>query len=255
MDMDGVLWRGDQALPGIHRWFTWLRARQTPFVLATNNSMKTPEDYVRKLGKFGVEAVETRQILTSGTTTMDYLRRHYAAGTSVHILGGDGLRELVTQAGFTLSDVASVVVVGLDTSLTYDKLKQAAMLIRDGATFIATNVDRTIPTPDGLAPGGGSIVAALRAASDAEPLVMGKPHPPMFEAALHLLGRSAQQTLMIGDRLDTDITGAKALGIHTALVLTGVSTQEDLAKSAVQPDHIFTDLEALAVAFEAQGEN
>jgi 4-nitrophenyl phosphatase len=250
MDMDGVLWRGDEALPGVLRWFAWIRARGLPFALATNNSMKTPADYVMKLAKFGVDGVEERQILTSGTTTLDYMRHHYAAGTAVHVLGGDGLRTLMTEAGYVVADDAPVVVVGLDLDLTYDKLRRASALLRGGAAFIGTNADATIPTPSGLAPGGGSIVAALRTASEVEPIIMGKPNAPMFEAALHLLGTDAAHTLMIGDRLDTDIAGGRAAGFQTALVLTGVATREKLAVSAVQPDAVFEDLDALAAAAE-----
>jgi 4-nitrophenyl phosphatase len=250
MDMDGVLWRGDEALPGVLRWFAWIRGRGLPFALATNNSMKTPADYVQKLAKVGIEGVQERQILTSGTTTVDYMHRHYPAGTAVHILGGDGLRTLMTEAGYVVADEAPVVIVGLDTSLTYEKLRRASALLRNGAAFIGTNADPTIPTPSGLAPGGGSIVAALRTASDVEPIIMGKPNAPMFEAAVGLLETAPEQTLMIGDRLDTDIAGGRAAGFKTVLVLTGVATREKLATSAVQPDGVYEDLEALAAAAE-----
>ena len=248
MDMDGVLWRGDEPLPGLLRWFSWIRSRGLPFALATNNSMKTPNDYVHKLAKFGVEGVEERQILTSGTTTVDYMHRHYPASTAVHVLGGDGLRTLMTEAGYVVADEASVVVVGLDLQLTYEKLRRAVALLRNGAAFIGTNADPTIPTPSGLAPGGGSIIAALRTASEVEPIIMGKPNAPMFEAAVGLLGTAPVQTLMIGDRLDTDIAGGNAAGFRTALVLTGVATREKLEASSVQPDVVFDDLDALAAA-------
>jgi 4-nitrophenyl phosphatase len=249
MDMDGVLWRGDELLPGVTRWFALLQQQQIPFVLATNNSAKTPADYVHKLERLSIGGVTERQIITSGTTTVDYLQRHYARGTAVHVLGGDGLRALVAGAGFTLADSAHVVVVGIDTHLTYDKLKRAALLLRAGADFIGTNDDRSIPTPEGLAPGAGSILAALRAATDREPLVMGKPHAPMFETALTLLGCPPERTLMIGDRLDTDIAGAHAAGLQTALVLTGVATRADVAASRVQPDNVYVDLAAMTTAF------
>jgi 4-nitrophenyl phosphatase len=251
MDMDGVLWRGEMVLPGMLDWIAWLREQDIPFVLATNNSSKTPQDYVVKLGKLGVAGVEARQIITSGTTTADYLKRHYPAGAPVHVLGGDGLRAVVTEAGFVVADEADVVVVGLDPQLTYPKLKAAALLLRRGAAYIASNVDRTIPTPEGLAPGAGSLVAALSAASDREPIIMGKPHPAMFETALARLGTTPETALMIGDRLDTDIAGAKSCGMITALVLSGVATREDLAASAVQPDAVYEDLAALVAQARA----
>ncbi|MBA3871734.1 MAG: HAD-IIA family hydrolase [Anaerolineae bacterium] len=250
-DMDGVLWRGDEPLPGMVTLFQMLRARNMPFVLATNNSMKAPSDYVAKLAKMGVPDVRAEQIVTSSTTTVSYMKANYPAGSPVHVLGGDGLRRLLIEGGFKLDDTApKAVVVGLDTNLTYDKLKRASFLIQAGANFIATNQDDSIPTPEGLAPGAGSIVAALKAASGKQPLVMGKPDAPMFEAALRLVGTAASQTLMIGDRLNTDITGAALLGFKTALVLTGVSTRADAEVNDIKPDAIYADLATLLQAWE-----
>jgi 4-nitrophenyl phosphatase len=245
-DMDGVLWTGDTPLPGLSVFFDLLRAKSLPFALATNNSSKSPQDYVHKLERFGIPGVQASHILTSGTTTISYLRAHYPAGAPMHILGGDGLRQVVQEAGYTLADKdALAVIVGLDPQLNYDKLKRAALLIRQGATFIATNVDATIPIPEGLAPGAGSLVAALQTATETEPLVMGKPYAPMFEAALRLLGTLPSETLMIGDRLNTDIEGARRLGLQTALVLTGVATREQAETSPQPPDRIYSDLAAL----------
>lgn len=252
-DMDGVLWRGDEPLPGLIEFFDTLRQRAIPFVLATNNSSKAPSDYVKKLAHLGVHDIREDQILTSGTTAVIYLKNQYALGTPLHVLGGDGLRHLLTEAGFTLADTgAQAVVVGLDPQLTYEKLKRAALLIRGGAAFIATNADATIPSPDGLAPGAGTIVAALKTATDITPLEMGKPHAPMFEAALRLLGTSAENTLMIGDRLNTDIAGAQAVGLQTALVLTGVATRADVEKTGVKPNGIYVDLPELLAAFKTR---
>ncbi len=249
MDMDGVLWRTDDLLPGVHRWFDLLRERGLPFMLATNNSMKTPADYVAKFARLGVDGVQTQQILTSGTTTIDYLRQRYPQGTPVHIVGGDGLRALAEEAGFILSDQAAIVIAGLDTQLTYAKLTRAALLIRAGAEFIGTNDDRTIPTPEGLAPGAGSVIAALVAATDRQPLVMGKPNAPMFENALARLGQTAGRTLMIGDRIETDILGAQRVGMQTALVLTGVSTRAQAEAHGLPSTSIFETLDDLAAAF------
>jgi 4-nitrophenyl phosphatase len=245
-DMDGVLWRGDEPLPGMVTLFQMLRTRGMPFALVTNNSMKTPSDYVAKLAKLGVADVRAEQIITSSTTTLSYLKATYPAGSPMHVLGGDGLRRLIIEGGFKLDDTApKAVIVGLDTNLTYDKLKRASFLIRAGATFIATNQDDSIPTPEGLAPGAGSIVAALKAATGQQPRVMGKPDAPMFEAALRLMGTAPADTLMIGDRLNTDITGAALLGFKTALVLTGVSTRADAEVNSIKPDGIYADLATL----------
>ena len=249
MDMDGVLWRTDDLLPGVLRWFTLLRERRLPFMLATNNSMKTPADYVAKFARLGIDGVQANQILTSGTTTIDYLRQRYPAGTAVHVIGGDGLRALAQESGFVLSDEAKIVIAGLDTQLTYAKLTRATLLIRAGAEFIGTNDDRTIPIPEGLAPGAGSVMAALIAATDREPRVMGKPNAPMFENALARLGTTAEQTLMIGDRIETDILGAQQIGMPTALVLTGVSTRAQAEAHGLAAGTIFETLDDLAAAF------
>ena len=242
MDMDGVIWRGDEVLPGAHALFNRLRERGLPFVAATNNSSKSPADYTRKLSRIGIEGVSEDSILTSGKAAVNYLQQHYPAGTAVHVVGGDGLKGMVARAGYELADVADVVVVGIDFHLTYGKIKRAAYLIRAGAEFIGTNSDRTFPMPDGLAPGAGSLLAALQTATDRDPIIMGKPNRPMFEAALRVLGTTPAATLMIGDRLDTDILGAQAAGLKTALVLTGVTTRAELAASPIQADSVYAGL-------------
>jgi 4-nitrophenyl phosphatase len=252
LDMDGVLWLGEQPLPGMLDLFEFFHRRGIRFVLATNNSAKSPADYVAKLARMGVLGVEEGQIITSGIAAANYLQTHYPTGMNVHVLGGDGLKELVTKAGYVVADEADVVVAGIDTAVTYEKLKRAVLLIRKGAVFIGTNADVTIPTPEGLAPGAGSILAALQAATDCEPTIMGKPNAPMFEAALRALNTDAAHALMIGDRLQTDILGAQNVGIRAALVLTGVATRTDLETSPVRPDTVYGDLPELITAWEAE---
>ncbi len=252
VDMDGVLWRGDQPLLGVQSFFRLLRARGLPFMLASNNSSKSPADYVARLSRMGVPDVQASEIVSSGTTTVDYLQQHYPVETPIHVLGGDGLKQLIAAAGFTLSDEASVVVVGIDFELTYDRLKRAALLIRAGADFIGTNADTTFPAPEGLVPGAGSLLAAIHAATGREPLVMGKPGAAMFHTALRRLGTEPANTVMIGDRLNTDVAGAQAVGLRTALVLSGVSTLDELAASTIQPDVVFADLAALVEAWERE---
>lgn len=248
-DMDGVLWQGDTALPGLTDFFDTLQHFGIPYVLATNNSSKTRADYVAKLAKLGVYDVAEGQIVTSGTATASYLRAHYPVDTPVHVIGSDSLRHVVREAGYTLTDgdETRVVVAGLDWQLTYEKLKRASVLIRRGADFIGTNPDATYPTSEGPVPGTGTLLAALQTASGRAPVIVGKPHPPMYEAALALLGKPAAHTLMIGDRLDTDISGAAALGLATALVLTGISSRGDI-DAHIRPDAVFDNLPALLEA-------
>lgn len=255
MDMDGVLWRGDQPLPGLTDMIAHLRRLEIPFALATNNSRLSPADYQVKLAGFGIHGVETHQIVTSGTATVSYVQRHYPAGSLIHVLGGDGLRTVLSEAGYVVtgeySPNAAAVAVGLDKHLTYEKLKNASLTIRAGAAFIATNRDATYPDPEGLIPGSGSIVSALETSSGVTPINIGKPDAPMFEAALLATGTLPANTLMIGDRLDTDIAGAAALGFKTALVLTGVSSRLEAESTLPPPDAIFDGLPALIAAWQA----
>ena len=252
MDMDGVLWRGGEALPGLHAFIAFLKQQGIPFVMATNNSSKTPLDYVEKLAGLGVPDIAAEQIITSSGATAMVMRDRYPAGTPVYVVGMAGLRDALQGAGFTLvEEGASVVVVGIDFDLNYAIMRQAALLIRAGADFIGTNPDRTFPSPAGLVPGAGSLLAMLEAATDTTPFVIGKPHAAMFEVALARLGLDAAHTLMIGDRLDTDIQGAQALGLRTALVLTGVTHAEQARSSAIQADAVFTDLPHLQQQWQA----
>jgi 4-nitrophenyl phosphatase len=250
-DMDGVLWRGDEPLPGMHDLFAILDRRGIPIVLATNNSSKSQAEYVEKLSRMGVNGLAEQQIVTSGTATASYMQKNYPPGTPVYVLGGDGLRHILSRAGFSIvREQARVVVVGADFNLTYDNLKRATYLIRDGADFIGTNIDATFPMPDGLAPGAGTIIAAVATATGAMPQIIGKPGAAMFQAALEVLGTKAYETLMIGDRLNTDIEGAMQAGLKAALVLTGVTTRAELEASGAKPDGVFDGLPALLAAWK-----
>lgn len=249
-DMDGVLWRGTQPLPGLPEFVAFLRELNIPFALATNNAGMTPANYVAKLESFGITGIEERQIVTSGTATAIYLQERYPPGTKMYIVANPGLHTVIQEAGFTISDEgAEVVIAAVDYDLTYEKLKKATLLIRAGAVFIGSNADKTFPIPEGLAPGAGSVLAAIATATDQQPITMGKPHAPMFEAALKILGSQPQETLMIGDRLETDILGAQRVGLKTALVFSGVATQDDLITNEAQPDVAYDDLLALTNAW------
>ncbi len=250
LDMDGVLWRGEQPLPGMQALFQWLDESGLPFVLATNNSSKTQADYIAKLARMDVYSVVERNIVTSGTATAAYMQTRYMPGTEVLVVGMSGLKQILMDAGFDVVDQnPKVVVGGVDFNLSYDRLRDACLAIRAGADFIGTNPDLTFPTPEGLVPGAGSILAAMQAATDVEPIVIGKPANPMFQTALDIMGTPPSNTLMIGDRLNTDIIGAQAVGMQTALVFTGVSTPEDLEKEGVWPDVAYEGLPELLKAW------
>lgn len=251
IDMDGVLWVGSQTLPGVAPFFRFLRQYEIQFLLVTNNATRRAAYSVERMQDLGVD-VSTAQVLTSADATARWIAARHPEIRRVYVVGEQALREALAEAGLTLVEQgADAVVVGLDRTLTYERLERATLQIRAGARFIATNGDLTLPTEKGLTPGAGSIVAALRAATDAEPIVVGKPYLPMFDLALDLLKTSPGETAMLGDRLDTDIEGAARRGMVTIMVLTGVSTAEQAAHYPVKPDYIFENLPVLQHAWQS----
>jgi 4-nitrophenyl phosphatase len=259
IDMDGVLWHGETAVPNLPDFFATLRRRPLNFVLATNNAAKTPEQYVAKLARFGVK-VEPAQILTSAVATADFLQEEYAGGTNVYIIGGDGLHQAIQQRGFTILSVAdvmerglrpAVVVVGFWREASYADFAAGAVGLNQGARFIGTNPDVSLPSEYGRLPGAGSFLALLEAATSITPTVIGKPGSIMFHEALKRLNGKTQNTAMVGDRLNTDIMGGKAVGLQTILLLSGISTRADLTlPNAVQPDYVLADISELAMRLE-----
>ena len=251
-DMDGVLYVGTNVLPGTNELLDALTLRERQVMMATNNSMATPEAYERKLAAMGMH-VPADAVLTSATATRDYLLRTLPADSGIFVIGMPALREQLFDGTpfhpvqFGEEDPAALVI-GLDLNFTYDKLKQGMQALQSGALFIATNADTTLPTENGLVPGAGSIVAALAAASGRKPIVIGKPETPMLEDAMMRMGVSPSETVMIGDRLDTDILAGYRAGANTVLVLTGVSTRDDLIMADALPDLIVSDLPSLVAA-------
>ncbi len=251
-DLDGVFYRGREPLPGAGELVAWLREHGVAFLFITNNSTRTPAQYVEKLARIGI-AASPEQVLTSSLATRAYLEARAPRGTPIFFLGQRGLEEALFADGyFTPDDRApAYVVVGLDTQLTYDKLRRAGLLIRAGAAFIGTNPDRTFPAPEGITPGCGSILAALEAATDVRPIVIGKPERWLLDEGLRRLGADPAAAAVLGDRLDTDILGGQRLGLRTIMVLTGVHGEEDLARSKVKPDTVYRNLVELRSAWRA----
>lgn len=250
-DMDGVLYRSNHRLPGAKEFIELLQAQGVPFALLTNNSTLTRAQYVAKLAAMDIHVPKER-IVTSAQATAEYLARIGPPGARVFVVGEEGIRNALMQRGFTLVEKgeAEYVVVGMDTKLTYDKLKRAALAIRAGATFIGTNPDRTFPAPEGLYPGTGSLLALLETATDVKPQVIGKPQPAIFELALQQTGLPRSGTAVVGDQLETDIRGGKAAGLATILVMTGTSSPAELERSNLKPDWVFPNLGALMMAWK-----
>jgi len=244
-DLDGVLYRGDEPVPGAAAVLSGLRAGGATIRFLTNNSARTPAQISERLGRMGIEA-HASEILTSGLATAALLRREGTTGTAF-VVGERGVREALESAGIRAVDGSpertDLVVVGWDRELTYDTLRTAALLVQRGARLVATNADVTYPAPDGLWPGAGSILAAVVAATGATPTVVGKPSRPLFEAAADDTG--ADRPLVVGDRLDTDVAGASTMGWDSFLVTTGASHLPDLLDSPVVPTFVAASLASL----------
>lgn len=245
LDMDGVIWKGEQPIGDIKQIFDQISSLGLVFFFATNNSTLSAEMYVEKLLKFGIK-IELEQIVNSSAVMSELLTKHFPSGGGLYIIGEKGLCATLSDFGF-FHDIhhPQAVVVGMDRQVTYEKLAQATYFIRNGVPFYGTNPDLTFPTPNGLAPGAGSILAAIEAATGVQPCIVGKPQPMIINSILDRFQLHPLQVLVIGDRIDTDIQSGIKAGCRTALVLSGVSTSLDVESSEIKPDFIAKNLETL----------
>jgi HAD superfamily hydrolase (TIGR01457 family) len=245
-DLDGVLYRGDQAVPAARGVIHRIRGLGRSVLFLTNNSARTPQQVADRLHRLGVDA-DPAEILTSALATAAMLRREGGAGRTAFVIGERGIREALERIGVGVLDgepeSADLVVVGWDRSLDYAKLKTASLLVERGSRLVATNPDASFPAPDGLWPGAGAILAAVTTTTGATPTIVGKPARPMFEAAAELTG--ATHPLVVGDRLDTDIAGANGMEWDSLLVFSGTSKPADLPESPVQPTFVAEDVSGL----------
>lgn len=248
-DLDGVIWRGDEPLPGAPETVRALRDAGKQVCFVTNNSSELAETYAKKLARMGAGGAP-EEVVTSADATARLIEREVpgARGRLAFVVGGEGLRTAIASLGMRIADGeegtdASVVAVGLDRSLTFDTIRIASLAIARGAAFVASNTDATYPAPEGFWPGAGSIVAAVATATGARPLVAGKPDPAMLEIAADRLGGAP--ALVVGDRVETDILCAHAAGWPSAIVLTGVTSVADLAAAPAWPDFIVRTLSEL----------
>ena len=239
-DLDGTVYRGTEAVPGVASFVEHIMERGVRRLFVTNRANRPPEQIADQLRGLGL-ACGPDDILTSAQATAEYLR----SGTA-HVVGGVGLRSALEQRGIRLTDEhPDYVVVGYDPELTYRKLTTACRLILAGARFIATNPDRIINTEAGVLPETGPTVAALREATGVEPVMIGKPKALIMETAAARLRLPPACILAVGDNLETDIPAGAGAGMRTALILTGVSTAEDVEHAEVKPDHIVSGYEEL----------
>lgn len=250
-DLDGVVYAGAAAIP--HAVEALGRAG-CPVVYATNNASRTPASVAEHLRDLGLE-LEDEDVLTSSVVGAARLAELLAPGESVLAVGGPGVAEALRATGLLprkdSRQPCAAVLQGYGADVTAQDLAEAAFAIQGGARWVATNVDATLPTDRGQAPGNGSLVGAVRAAVDTDPEVVGKPHPPMYLMAAERLRVRPERLLALGDRLETDIAGACAAGTPSALVLTGVHTAADAAAAPreMRPTYLLTDLRGLHEAY------
>ena len=229
LDMDGVVWKGDASIGDLAATFNRIRERRLKFVFATNNGTKTPEEYQQKLADLGVK-IEAWQVVTSALGIAFMLAGKYPRGTKIFMIGEDGIRVALEEKGFEILSTenapeAQVFVMGIDRTINFMKVAEATLLVRAGIPFYTTNTDMTFPTPRGEIPGSGSWLSVITSATGVEPIVAGKPFPYLMELSLERLGTKTEETLVVGDRLETDIAAGQSVGCPTALVLSGVSTK------------------------------
>jgi glycerol-1-phosphatase len=246
VDLDGVVYRGDHVVPAAPEVLVRVRDLNVKLLFLTNNSARTPQQVAERLRKLGVEAQPT-EVLTSALATAALLRREASTGRKAYVIGERGVREALASEGIAIldgePDRADLVVVGWDRSVDYAKLKTASLLVERGARLIATNADASYPAADGMWPGAGALLAAVTTTTGATPTIVGKPAQPMFRAAVERT--SARRPLVVGDRLDTDIGGARAMGFDSLLVMTGASNASGLLGTTSLPTYVAPDLSGL----------
>jgi HAD superfamily hydrolase (TIGR01450 family) len=259
LDLDGVIYRGEQLLPGAREFISWADATGRRLIFLSNNSFASPDEVTAKLAHLGAPHPEGR-VLTSGAAAARQIAARHTGG-SVFVLGVASVERMVEAEGLRAvwregmdGPPPDALLVGLDFNLSYDRLRRGLRAILAGADFIAVNRDPSLPVEDGLNPGTGSIVAALEYASGRTAEIIGKPAPGMMLEALREMGAEASETLVVGDGLELDIVAGHAAGMDAALVLTGMSTraQVEAATGPSKPDLIFDSIGDLLAALQEQ---
>ena len=241
IDMDGVIYRGSQLIPGAAQFIRELRERKVPFRFLTNNSQRTRRDISTKLTRMGIDAFE-EDVFTSAMATARFLARQKPSGTT-YVIGEGGLHNALHRNGYAIVEHdPDYVVIGEGRSFNMEMVETAVRLVAGGAKLIATNMDPNCPTEQGIRPGCGAIVAMVEKATGVQAFSVGKPSPVMMREARIELGLRSEETVVIGDTMETDILGGVQLCYQTVLVLSGGTREEDLVRFAYQPDRILSSL-------------
>ena len=241
MDMDGVLIHEQAVIPGADRFVGRLRELERPFLVLTNNSMYTPRDLAARLAGIGLHLPEER-IWTSAMATANFLHSQRPEG-SAFVVGEAGLTTALHAIGYTLTEHdPDYVVLGETRTYSFERISRAIRLVAAGARFIATNPDPTGPTPDGPLPATGSVAALISRATGAAPYFVGKPNPLMMRSALNAIDAHSESSAMVGDRMDTDVVSGLEAGMHTVLVLTGITSRSDADRFPYRPSRIVASI-------------
>lgn len=240
-DMDGVLVRGASMIPGADQFINGLQERGIPYLVLTNNPMYTARDLAHRLAILGLEVPEER-IFSSAMAAAYFLDSQRPDGTA-YVIGDSGLTEAIHQVGYVITDInPDYVVLGETTTYNYEMLTKAIRLINAGSRFVATNPDVSGPSENGIVPACGAVAALIESATGKAPFFVGKPNPLMMRTALNFLGVHSEDTMMIGDRMDTDIVAGVESGLMTTLVLSGVTKREDIDMYPYRPNMVLESI-------------
>ena len=253
-DMDGVLYHGNRLLPGAQEFVQWLKEEKKEYLFLTNNSGATPKELHQKLERLGVEVPE-EHFYTSALATAAFLK-YQAPGCSAYVIGEAGLLNALYDAGITMNDVnPDYVVVGEGKAYSLDTLTRAVNLVMQGAKLVGANSDVSGPIENGIAPACRALVAPIEMATGRKAYFCGKPNPLMMRTGLRMLNCHSAEAVMIGDRVDTDVISGMESGMSTILVLSGVTSREEMKKYAYQPDLVLSGVGEIPKAAAAQGQD
>ena len=246
IDMDGVLLYGDQAIPGAKEFIERLREKDYKFLVLTNNSRYTPSDLQHRMNDAGIE-IEAQHFFSSAMATAHFVSSQKPRGRAF-VLGGTGLYQALNEAGYSFTDYRpDFVILGEMESYPYEKIVRACQLIMQGVPFIATNPDSSGPGEGGIVPACGAVAALIEEASGYAPYFVGKPNPLILRLALRYIDEHSESTIMVGDRMDTDVKVGLESGLETILVLSGVTKREDIGKFPYRPNHILDSVADIEV--------
>ncbi|MCQ2565471.1 MAG: HAD-IIA family hydrolase [Clostridia bacterium] len=245
LDMDGTIYLDDTLFDGTVDFLRHVKEKGGRYIFLTNNSSRGTDAYVAKMARLGIQA-SADDFVSSADATIMYLKKKYRDDTVFYVCGTESLKDQLRKAGLTIAESASgyvsVVLLGYDTELTYEKLENCCRLLNRGCDYVATHPDLVCPVSYGYAPDCGSVIQMLKTATGREPVVIGKPQPEMADYAMQKVGVSKEETALMGDRLYTDILCGVNAGIDTIFVLSGEGTMEDIDKYGIKPAYIFNGI-------------